>query len=73
MALVDGIIGHALADEVGADGPATETIFLKDIPAALDIAVIFQGFVHFEMIAPAGEFQAVETPFADFCGEYFQG
>ena len=59
MTLVDGGIAHALANKVGAERVATQAILTQDVPATLDVAIVLQGPVHLEMIAPAGEFQAV--------------
>ena len=68
VAGVDGI-ADALAHEVGADGPAVEAVLLQQIALLAHIAVALQRLVHLEMIAPTGQFQAVEAPFAGHLGQ----
>ncbi len=58
MPLVDPI-GHSLAHQVGADGKALQTVFVEDVPTALNVVIVLHGLVNFEMIAPAGDLDAV--------------
>jgi hypothetical protein len=73
MTPVDWVVGDTLTYQVGADCKSLQVVFVEDVPAALDILVVGQGFVHFEVIAPAGQLQAVETPGTGFLGHVFQG
>ena len=58
MPLVDPI-GHSLAHQVVADGKALQTVFVEDVPTALNVVIVLHGLVNFEMIAPAGDLDAV--------------
>src|SRR5581483_761950 len=60
--LVDDGITDALTDQVGADRKTLKAVLFQNIAAAADIAVAFQGLVYLEVIAPAGQFQAVVAP-----------
>jgi hypothetical protein len=58
VALVDQV-ADGLADQVRGNGEGAQAVRLEDIPAALAVALVLGRLVHFEMIAPAGEFDAV--------------
>lgn len=70
--LVDQVADR-LAHQVVADGPDLEAVLGQDIVAALAVAVLFKGLVHLEVVAPAGQFQAVVPPFAGHLGQLLQG
>jgi hypothetical protein len=69
VALVD-VVADGLAHQVGGDGVGLEAVGLQDVPARLDVAGVFDGLVDFEVVAPAGQFDAVVAEalglFADF-------
>ena len=73
VAVVNRVIAHALAHQVSADGEAFQVVPVEHVPAALDVAVALQGLVHFEVVAPAGEFQAIKAPGAGLLRHCFQG
>ena len=73
VALVNGMVAHTLADKVGADGEALQVIFIEYVPPALDIGIIFERLIHFEMVAPAGDFQAVKTKIAGLAAHFLKG
>jgi hypothetical protein len=54
VALVDWIT-HALAYQVGANRPAFEIIFLKQVTFFSDVTVTGQGFIHLKMVTPASQ------------------
>jgi hypothetical protein len=58
VALVDSI-AHGLADEVTADGTALEIRLLEQFPLGDAIAVVGERLIHFEMVTPAGQLQAL--------------
>src|SRR5205085_357205 len=60
--LVDEPVGHALADEVVADGPAAQAVLLEERASAGRVRGLGQGFVYLEMVTPAGELEAVVAP-----------
>src|SRR5229473_7815116 len=55
-------VANSLADQVIRDRPAVEAVALEDLPTSLDITWVGQGLVDFEVVAPAGELQPVESP-----------
>ena len=71
MALVDRV-ADALTDQVAADGKALQVVLVQDIPAALDIAVLAESLVHLEVVAPAGQLQAVEAPRAGLLSQHLK-
>jgi hypothetical protein len=68
VALVDPVT-HGLADEVIADGEHLEPVLLEDVAAGAHVPVVAQRLVDLEVIAPAGELEAVETPRRRFSGD----
>jgi hypothetical protein len=52
-------VADSLTDQVVADGETFEAVTLEDLPLALYVPVIFDCLVHLEVVAPAGELQAV--------------
>ena len=66
-------VRHSLADEVGADRPAAEAVALEQCPALLDVPRIGDRPVDLEVIAPAGELDAVEAPRTEIGGEIGEG
>src|SRR6185295_6615153 len=61
MPVVDRI-ADALTDEVGADRPAAEAVPLEQLALLTAVRVVGDGALDLEVIAPAGELQAVEPP-----------
>src|SRR5918911_3319519 len=60
--LIDEPVGHALADEVVADGPAAQAVLLEERASPGHVGGVGQGFVYLEMVTPAGELEAVVAP-----------
>ena len=52
-------VADGLTNQVVADGEAFEAVTLKYLPLTLDVTVIFESLIHLEVVASAGEFQAV--------------
>ena len=68
VALVDRV-ADGLADEVVADRPAAQAVALEQLAAAGDVAGVAQRLGDVEVVAPAGELEAVEAPAAAALGE----
>jgi hypothetical protein len=73
MTIVDGIITNALPNQVSANGKTLQIVFIEDIPTASNVTIFLKRLVNFEMIAPAGELEAIEAPLADLLGQGLQG
>ena len=69
--LVDRV-EHGLADQVRADGVDLQVVALQQVAAAGAIAVVGQRLVDFEMVAPAGQLQALIAELAGLAGQVFQ-
>ena len=72
MAGVDGVT-DALAEDVVGDGPAAQAVRGEEGVALLAIGIGSEGLVDIEVVAPAGELEAIVAPFADAAGEIGQG
>ena len=61
--LVPGVdvVEHGLTGQMGANGKDLHIVLFQKLPFFAAIAVVFQGLSHLEVIAPAGQFQAVVT------------
>jgi hypothetical protein len=70
--MVNGV-ADALANQVGADGETLQTIFIQQVAPGLYVTIFAQGAIHFEVITPTSQFQAVKAPIADLLGQLFQG
>ena len=68
MALVDRV-ADGLADEMRADRPHAEAVRLEQLAAAARVAAVGDRLVDLEVIAPAGELEAVEPPAGAARGE----
>jgi hypothetical protein len=55
-------VADRLADEVRPDRPAAQAVALEKVTLGLAIAVVAQCLVYLEVVAPAGELEAVEAP-----------
>src|SRR3712207_7111435 len=66
-------VADGLTDQVVADGEAFEAVTLKYLPLAPYVAVVFESLVHLEVVAPAGEFQAVVAHLLGEGCEFLQG
>ena len=62
MAFVNAV-ADGLADEVVGNGIAGEAVLGEEGPFLFDVIGFGEGAVHFEMVAPAGEFDAVVAHF----------
>ena len=71
VALVDRI-AHRLPHEVVADRPAAEVVALEQLPAARRVARVAHRLGDVEVIAPAGQLQAVEAPAGALGGEVLE-
>ena len=71
MAGVDAV-QHRLAHEVVADRKHLQAVPRQDFPLPAAIARIGQGLVHLEVIAEAGQFEAVESERFGQRGQCFQ-
>src|SRR5690606_30129085 len=61
--LVDRVVADGLPDEMVGDRPDLEVVLLQRLQLARDVGVVGQGLVHLEVVAPAGDLQAVVAPF----------
>src|SRR5205814_232385 len=48
--------------EVGGDGETLQPVLVEDIPTGPRVLRLCEGALHLEVVAPAGEFEAVEAP-----------
>lgn len=72
VALVD-VIEDGLTDEVIGNREELQVVFFQEFPFAVAVGVVGQCFVDFEMISPAGQFQAVIAEVLCFFAHLFQG
>ena len=72
MAGID-VIEDGLADEVIGDREELQVVFFQEFPFAVAVGVVGQCFVDFEMVSPAGKFQAVIAEILCFFAHLFQG
>ena len=66
MPLINRFVGHTLPYQMGADGVALQIVLFQQITLLAHITITFQSLVYFKMVAPTGEFQAIEPPVARF-------
>ena len=59
-------IAHGLTHEMRRDGKTFQVVFRKQRPFPFDVIGFGERTVHFEVIAPAGEFHAVVAHRFDF-------
>ena len=52
-----------------ADGPDLHVVLLQHLPLVGTVVVLVQGLVHLEVVAPAGQLQAVEAVLAEPAGQ----
>ena len=71
MAAVDRVT-DALADEVIGYRPAAQAVFGEQVVARLAVGGVAEGLADIEMVAPAGELEAIVAPFADAPGEFVE-
>ena len=60
--LVDRVVADGLALEVVGDRPDLEAVLLQQVELALDVRVVLRGPPHVEVVAPAGDLEAVVPP-----------
>ena len=63
VASVD-VVEHRLADKMIGNGEQLQVVFFQQLTFTGTIRIIRNRFVHFEVIAPAGQLQAVVTKVA---------
>ena len=73
VSVIDRIIAHALAHQVGADGEAAKPMLVEDIPAALDVGIVGQGLVHFKVVPPTGQLEAIVAKALGLLCHSFEG
>ncbi len=61
VTLVD-VVADALADQVVRDGEHLQPVLVEHRPLGLAVLVVLEGLVDLEVVAPAGQFQAVIAP-----------
>src|SRR5699024_8694597 len=59
---VDRVVTDGLTVEVVGDRPAAEAVFGEDFLALLDVAGVLDGLLHVEVVARAGDLEAVVPP-----------
>ena len=65
-------IGDALADEMRADRPAAEAVPLEQVALRLHVVRLGDRPVDLEVVAPAGELDAVEAPLLQLADEQLE-
>ena len=68
MPVVDRV-ADGLPDEVLRDREAAQAVLGEQLAAAVGVGVVRQGRVHVEVVAPAGELEAVEAPLGRLLGQ----
>ena len=68
MARVDAVADR-LSDEMRADRQDVQVVALQDLLPRPAVAVVLERLVDLEVVAPAGELEAVEAPAAGLRGE----
>ena len=63
MALVDRV-ADGLADQVRRDREALQAVAVEELAAAVHVPGVGERLVDVEVVAPAGELEAVEAPAA---------
>jgi hypothetical protein len=58
VAFVDAV-AHGLADQMVADSKALQPMSVQNVPARLEVTILFERLVYLEVIAPAGDFHTV--------------
>src|SRR5206468_5622534 len=72
VALVNEVT-DGLAYQMGADGEGGEVVVGEDFPAGFAVVFVFEGFVYLEVVAPAGEFDAVVAEGFGFGADLVEG
>ena len=62
-------VTNGLADEVARDREAGEAVVSEEFPFFADVGFRRSGLIDIEVVAPAGEFDAVVAHFFDKRGE----
>ena len=70
--LVD-VVQHRLADQVVADGEHLQVVLFQQLALLGAVVVLGQGLVDLEVVAPAGQLQAVVAEFVAFPGQFGHG
>nr|WP_245715064.1 hypothetical protein [Micromonospora inyonensis] len=60
--LVDRVVADRLADQMVGDGGGLEVVLRQRLALAVDVRLVGQGLVDLEVVAPAGDLQAVVAP-----------
>ena len=71
MAAVDAVADR-LSDEVRADREDVQVVALQDLLLRAAVPVVLESLVDLEVIAPAGELEAVEAPPTRLGGEILE-
>jgi len=71
VALVDPV-QHGLADQVAADGEHLHVVLFQQLALGSAVLVVGHGLVDLEVIAPAGQLEAVESEAAALGGQSVQ-
>ena len=71
VALVDRVADR-LADEMRAEREAVQVVALEHLLDAADVVVLGERPVDLEVVAPAGELEAVEAPAAGLLGQLLE-
>src|SRR5690606_25616694 len=64
-------VADRLADQVGTNGVALQVVAVQEIAFGADVVGIGHRAVDFEVVAPAGEFQAAVAEIAGLLGQGF--
>ena len=69
--LVDDV-EHRLPDQMSADRLALQIVLFEQFPFAVAVALVGERLIDLEVIAPAGQFNAVVAEFAGLAGHIIQ-
>ena len=71
MATIDRV-AHCLTDEVSSERPAAEAMAVEQRALVPDVVGLGQGKADVEVVAPAGQFEAVEAPASRLGGQLLE-
>ena len=66
-------IANRLADQVIRDCPDFQLVFLQQVVASLAVVLVAECLLDVEVIAPAGQLDALVTPFSGLFANDFEG
>jgi hypothetical protein len=73
MALVDGVVADGLAVQVVGDGVDLQAVAVEQGAASVQVGIVLHGAGDVEVVAPAGDLQAVVAPVGGEAAHLLEG